>query len=50
MLQHWKEDGDLAGIRDPEALAKLPAEEQRVWRALWADVDALLQKAKGDRP
>jgi Flp pilus assembly protein TadD len=48
-LLHWKKDTDLAGIRDPAALAKLPAVEQKAWRALWADVDALLQKAQGDR-
>jgi hypothetical protein len=49
-LQHWKVDGDLAGIRDPEALAKLSAAEQKAWRALWAKVDTLLQKALADRP
>jgi serine/threonine-protein kinase len=49
-LQHWRTDPDLAGLREPGALAKLPAAEQKAWRALWADVDALLQKAQGDRP
>jgi tetratricopeptide (TPR) repeat protein len=51
ILQHWKKDADLAGIRDPDALAKLPADEQDAWNALWKDVDALLKKADGgDRP
>jgi hypothetical protein len=27
-LQHWQSDVDLAGIRDPAALAKLPADER----------------------
>jgi roadblock/LC7 domain-containing protein len=37
---------DLAGIRDAAALAKLPAEEQAACKKLWADVAALLEKAK----
>ena len=44
-LQHWKVDTDLAGIRDPAALAKLPADEQAACRALWAQVEALLGKS-----
>ncbi len=48
-LSHWKQDTDLAGIRDAAALAKLPAEEQKAWRALWADVDSLLKRAGGQR-
>jgi hypothetical protein len=46
-LQHWKTDPDLAGLREPAALAKLPEAEQRAGRALWAEVDALLAKARG---
>jgi hypothetical protein len=46
---HWKQDTDLAGIRDADALAKLPGEEQKVWQALWADVDALLKRAGSPR-
>ena len=45
-LKHWQEDSDLAGVRDKDALAKLPADEQDAWRKLWADVDALLKKAQ----
>ncbi len=45
VLNHWKLDSDLAGIRDAEALAKLPADEQKAWRSLWADVDSLLKRA-----
>jgi len=44
-LQHWKTDTDLAGLRDPAALAKLSTDEQTACRALWAEVDALLTKA-----
>ena len=49
-LRHWKADRDLAGLRDPEALAKLPADEQSACRKLWADVDALLARLDGGRP
>jgi Flp pilus assembly protein TadD len=44
-LQRWQQDKDLAGLRDKEALAKLPADEQEACRKLWADVQALLDKA-----
>ena len=50
MLEHWKADSDLAGVRDEAGLAKLPEAERRAWQALWADVEALLKKARGDRP
>jgi hypothetical protein len=29
---------------------KLPEAERTAWQALWADVDALLAKARGGRP
>jgi serine/threonine-protein kinase len=44
-LAHWKEDTDLAGVRDPAALAKLPEAERGGWQKLWADVEAALKKA-----
>ncbi len=44
-LSRWQWDPDLAGVRDQEALAKLPEDEQDAWSRLWADVDALLKKA-----
>ena len=50
ILQYWKVDRNLAGVRDPERLARLSDEEQRSWKTLWAEADALLQKALGDRP
>jgi serine/threonine-protein kinase len=42
-LLHWQRDGDLAGIRDAAALAKLPPDEQKAFTQLWADVAALLK-------
>jgi serine/threonine-protein kinase len=45
----WRRDDDLACVRDADALARLPAEEQAEWRKLWADAGALLRKAGGER-
>jgi len=47
ILEHWQEDSDLAGVRDQEALEKLPETERKDWRELWAEVAALLAKARG---
>jgi hypothetical protein len=44
-LSHWKEDSDLAGIRDAEALARLPADKQKAFTRLWPDVAVFLEKA-----
>ncbi len=46
MLEHWKGDGDLAGVRDPESLARLKVAEQAEWRMLWERVDRLLIKLR----
>jgi serine/threonine-protein kinase len=48
-LQHWKVDTDLAGLRDAGALERLPEDEQKACRALWAEVDALLAKSLGTK-
>jgi serine/threonine-protein kinase len=45
-LRFWQRDSDLAGVRDPAAVAKLPAEEQEQWRKLWAEVDVLWKNAQ----
>ena len=39
-LKQRKVDANLAGVRDPEALAKLPEPERKEWQSLWADVDS----------
>ena len=44
-LKHWKEDTDLAGIRDNAALSELPQEERAACQKLWSAVDRLLTKA-----
>jgi serine/threonine-protein kinase len=41
-LTFWQKDTDLAGVRDPAALAKLPADEREQWQRLWVDVAALV--------
>jgi serine/threonine-protein kinase len=44
-LQHWQRDPDLAGIRDAAGVAWLPEAERMACRQLWADVEALHQRA-----
>jgi tetratricopeptide (TPR) repeat protein len=43
-LRHWQKDADLAAVRDPDALRKLPEAEQVAWGNLWAQVAALLSR------
>jgi hypothetical protein len=45
-LRHWQEDSDLADLRTVSGLMKLPAEERAAFTQLWADVAALVKKAK----
>jgi Flp pilus assembly protein TadD/serine/threonine protein kinase len=45
-LQHWQAEADLAGLRDKDALAKLPEAEQVTCQKLWADVRALLNEVQ----
>ena len=45
-LNHWKNDSDLASIRDAKNIETLPESERNEWRVLWADVDALLDQSK----
>jgi serine/threonine protein kinase/Flp pilus assembly protein TadD len=44
-MQQWQKDKDLAGVRDPAALAELPEDERREWQKLWADVTDTLARA-----
>jgi formylglycine-generating enzyme required for sulfatase activity len=50
ILNHWQRDADLAGIRDPAQLDKLPADERKAFAQLWADVAALLKKVEATVP
>jgi tetratricopeptide (TPR) repeat protein len=47
-LPHWQVDPNLAGVRDAKALAALPAKDRDAWRALWADVEALLKEVRAN--
>ena len=42
--QHCQNDADLVGIREPDAVARLPASERDTSKKLWAYADALLKK------
>jgi serine/threonine-protein kinase len=45
MLARWRKEPHLAGLRDAEALDKLPPVERRECRTLWRDLDVLLRRA-----
>jgi Flp pilus assembly protein TadD len=40
-VRSWQQNEALAGIRDEQALARLPVEERRAWQALWSKVTSL---------
>jgi transposase len=48
-MRHWQTDAGEVGVRDKEALAKLPVEEQEAWLKLWDDVSAVLKRASEPR-
>jgi tetratricopeptide (TPR) repeat protein len=43
-MAHWRSDADLASVRDPQALDRLPDIERAAWHALWRDVDELANR------
>jgi tetratricopeptide (TPR) repeat protein len=45
-LQNWLGDLDLVSVREPEQLAKLPPEEQKVWGNLWDGVATQAARAR----
>jgi serine/threonine-protein kinase len=45
-LMSWRQDADLAGLRDGEALKALPAEERQACERLWADVEAFVRQVQ----
>ncbi len=48
-LRQWQRDPALAGVRGPDNLARLPADEREDWQRLWAEVEALVAKTP-DKP
>jgi hypothetical protein len=45
-MRHWRADPNLAGLRVPTELTRLPAEERAACDRLWADVAGLLRRAE----
>jgi serine/threonine-protein kinase len=48
-LAPWRDDPDLAGLRDAGALEKLPPAERQQCRALWQEVATLLRRAQTNK-
>jgi hypothetical protein len=47
-MRRWQTDAALAGVRGPDALARLPRAERQRWRKWWDDVaDALAEIETG---
>ncbi len=46
ILTHWRADPDLAGLRDPAALDRMPEAERQECRRLLSELDALLYRLK----
>jgi hypothetical protein len=46
-MKYWLGDPGLAGVRGPEALARLSEAERQAWQELWADVADTLARAEG---
>jgi hypothetical protein len=47
-LTRWRADPNLTGVRNKDALAKLPEDERARWQELWGEVDGLLKRV-GDK-
>jgi tetratricopeptide (TPR) repeat protein len=45
-LRFWQWDPNLWGLRDPAAVDQLPAAERQSWKQFWAEVQAILARAK----
>ncbi len=45
-IRYWGNDPDLAGVRDPSALAKLPEDDRAAWRTFWDGAAQLLREAE----
>jgi hypothetical protein len=42
-LEHWRQDADLAPVRDKAALKRLPRAERAEWHHLWDGANVLHQ-------
>jgi hypothetical protein len=43
-LLRWRTDPDLAGLREPDFLDRLPVAESRAWREMWKEIDAQIER------
>ena len=48
-LRRWRESSDLAGLRDPDAMIKLPPAERSECLSLWNDFNLLFDRASSPR-
>jgi serine/threonine-protein kinase len=48
-LAPWRDDPDLAGLRDADTLGRLPPAERQECQALWQEVGNLLRRAERTR-
>jgi serine/threonine-protein kinase len=48
-LAPWRDDPDLAGLRDADCVGRLPSAERQECQALWQEVAALLRRAETTR-
>jgi tetratricopeptide (TPR) repeat protein len=46
VLAGWQKDVNLSGVRDEDALAKLPEGERLAWQEFWAEVARVLEQAR----
>jgi serine/threonine-protein kinase len=46
-LRQWLRNPDLAGLREADAVGRLPEAERAACRALWAEVEAVLARVGG---
>jgi hypothetical protein len=49
-LNRWLVDPYFAGVREPDALGRLPEDERLAWQKLWADMADTLARAEGRAP
>jgi tetratricopeptide (TPR) repeat protein len=49
-MLHWQRNPDFVGVRGEDALAELPASERAGWQQLWAEVQAVLERASAKPP
>jgi hypothetical protein len=45
-LKKWLTDPDLAGLREPDLLEKLPSSERQACRELWQDIRVQIERAR----